>query len=106
MNEPHVFTTKEIYLQLDNPLQFRLCRIKEIEDSFIAKISGREKMSKTLYKYITSLDYAGKALLVLSDAGSGVSLLSFTTIIGTPVGIASTSISVVFLVTNGMSKCF
>ena len=106
MNEPHVFATKEIYLQLDNPLQFRLCRIKEIEDSFIAKINDREKTSKTLYKYITSLDYAGKALLVLSGASSGVSLLLFTTIIGTPVRVPSASISVVFLVTNGMSKCF
>ena len=36
-------------------------------------------------------------LLVLSDAGSGVSLASFTTVIGTPIGIANASISLVFL---------
>ena len=48
MNEPHVYATKQIYLQLDNPLQFRLSKIKEIEDSFIAENSDREKMSKTL----------------------------------------------------------
>ena len=33
-------------------------------------------MSKTLNKYITTLDYADKTLFVLSGAGSDVSLFS------------------------------
>ena len=36
MNEAHGYATKQIYPQLDNVLQFRLSRIKEIEDFFIA----------------------------------------------------------------------
>ena len=63
-------------------------------------------MSKALNKYITALDSDERTLLVLSDAGSGVSLCSFTTITGTRFGIASASISLVFLITNGIVKMF
>ena len=45
-------------IQLDNPLRFRLSRVKGIEDFFIAKINDKEKVSKTLSKYITGLGYA------------------------------------------------
>ena len=55
-------------------------------------------MSKILNKYVTSFDYAGKTLLVLSGKSSGVSLCLFSAVIGTPVGIASASISLVFLI--------
>ena len=63
-------------------------------------------MSKTLHEYITVLDYTDKTLLVLSGTGSGVSLFSFTAVIGMSFGIASTSISLVFFVTNGIVKMF
>ena len=59
--------------------------MKEIENYFIAEINGREKVSKTLDKYITLPDYADKTLhfvFFLSDAGSGVSLFSFNIVIG------------------------
>ena len=66
-----------------------------------------EKMSNTLInKYITALDYADKTLMVLSGATSGVSLCLFTTIIGTPVGITSASISLVFLIGNGIVRMY
>ena len=66
MNEPRLYDTKQIYLQLDNPLQFKLCIMKEVEDFFSAGISDREKMSKALNKYITitALDQADKTFLV------------------------------------------
>lgn len=44
-------------------------------------------------------------MLVLSDASS-VSVYSFNTVIGTSVGIASPSISLVFLVRNEIVKKF
>ena len=34
MNEPHVCGTRHIYIQLNNALQFRLTRIREIGDFF------------------------------------------------------------------------
>ena len=74
MDEPHVYDTKQIYLPLENALQFRLCKIKEIEDFFIVKVNDREKMRKILNKYIAALDYTDKTLMVLSGANSVVSL--------------------------------
>ena len=92
---------------LDNNLEIRLSKIsKEIEKAFIAEVNKIEKMSKTLDKYITALDHPDKALLVLSGTISDVSLCSFTTVIGTFVEIVSASISLVFLISNGIVKMF
>ena len=87
--------TQQIYLQLDDALQFRLSRIR-YGRFLIAKISEREKMSKTLNRYITVLNYAYKAFLVLSGAGRGASFSSFTTDISAPVGTTSARISLFF----------
>lgn len=69
-------------------------------------MNERKKLINVLNRYITVLDYADNSLLVLSSTTSGVSLFSVTLIISTPVGIASASISLVLLATNGFSKCF
>lgn len=64
-------------------------------------------MSKTPDKYITALDYLDKTMFLfffLSGAGSGASLFSFDTAIGTLVSIASASISLLFLINNGIVK--
>ena len=106
MSEPPVCDAKQIYLLLDNALPLRLSSVKETEDFFIAEINGNDKMSKKHSKYITVRDYTDNTLLVLSGTDSGVSLLSFTTVFAMPVGIASTSISLVFLIINGIVKIF
>ena len=49
--------------------------------------------------YITKFDYAYKTCLVLSKVVSGIPLSSFTTVIGTAVGIANASISLMFVIT-------
>ena len=63
-------------------------------------------MSKIFYKNTPSLDYTYNTFLALPGTSSGVFLCSFTTIIDASVGIASASISVVFLVSNGIVKIF
>ena len=63
-------------------------------------------MSKILNKYITAVHYVEKTLLVLSGESSDVSFSSFATVIGTAAGIASASISLVFLISNGIVKMF
>ena len=67
-----------------NNQQFRLNKISEIEDYFIAEIKERELMSKKLSKYIYFFDYFDKYLIVISVTSGGVSIASFATIIGTP----------------------
>ena len=44
--------------------------------------------------------------LFLSGVSSRIFLFPFTTVIGAPVGIASTSISPVFLISSGIFKMF
>lgn len=84
--------------------KFILSRIREKKRSFVAESHGGKKRSKTLNTYITALGCADKTLLVWSGASSAVSCASFTTVIGTPVGIASAIVSVVFLISIGIAK--
>lgn len=61
-------------------------------------------MVKPTNEYVTALDYAHNNSFVLPGAGSGVSYFSFITVVGTPVGIANASISLVLLIINGILK--
>ena len=79
-----------------NEQQYRLNKINEIKDYFVAEIKERELMSKRLSKYIASFDYFDKSLIVLSITTGSISLASFATVIGAPVGIVSPSFSLAF----------
>ena len=48
-----------------NNQQFRLNKIREIQDSFITEMKERELMSKRLSKYISFFDYFDKSLILL-----------------------------------------
>ena len=84
--------------------QFRLNRINEIKQYFIAEIKERELMNKRLSKYIASFDYFDESLMVLSATSGSISIASFGTVIGTPVGIASASFSLAFSLSTGLVK--
>ena len=61
-------------------------------------------MSKRLCKYIASFDYFDKSLIVLSAASGSISIASFATVIGTPIGIASASLSLTFSLCTRLVK--
>ena len=84
--------------------QFRLNKIIEIEDYFIAEIKERDLMSKKLSKYISFFDYFGKSLIVLPVTSCGVSIASFATVIGAPIGITSASLNLAFSLCTGLVK--
>ena len=50
---------------------------------------------------MTTLGYIDKILIVLSAKSSGVSIISCTSIVGAPVGIASASFTLFFSLTTG-----
>ena len=50
-------------------------------------------MDKELSKHIAAFDYFDKALIVLSATSGSISVASFATVIGTSIGITSTSFS-------------
>ena len=89
---------------ISNEQQFRLNKINEIKDYFVAEIKERELMSKRLSKYIASLDYFDKSLMVLSVTTGSISIAPFATVVGAPVGIVSAIFSLVFSISTGIVK--
>ena len=61
-------------------------------------------MSKRLSKYIAAFDYFDKSLIVSSVTTGNISIASFATVIGAPVGITSASFSLGFSVCTGIVK--
>ena len=89
---------------LTNQTKFRLDEISKIENDFIEEINQRKSCSKKLSKYVAVFDYIDQALIVLSATSGGVSIISFTSIFGAPVGIASASLTLFFFLTTGIVK--
>ena len=89
---------------LSEQTKFRLDEISKIENYFIEEINQRKSCSQKLNKYVTTFDYIDKILIVLSATSSGVSIISFTSIVGAPVGIASASFTLIFSLTTGITK--
>ena len=87
-----------------NNQQFRLNKISEIEEYFIAEIKERELMGKKLSKYISFFYYFDKSLIVLSVTSGSVSIPSFATAIGGPIGITSASFNLAFSLCTGLIK--
>ena len=102
--------TPNIYPNLNanisNEQQFRLSKINEIKDYFLAEIRERELISKNISKYIASLDYFDKSLNVLSILSGSISIASFATVIGAPAGIIGASCGFTFSITSGFVKKF
>ena len=97
---PHLNATP-----LNDQQQFRLNKINEIKDYFIAEIKERELMSKKVSKYIASFEYFDTSWIVLSVTTGSISNASlFATVIGAPVGIANARYSLAFLISTGIIK--
>ena len=90
--------------KLSDQTKFRLYEIKKIENYFINEINERKSCSKKLSKYVTIFDYIDKILIILSATTGGISIISFTTAIGAPVGIASASFTLIFSLITGIIK--
>ena len=57
-----------------------------------------------LTKYVAPFDYIDKILIVLNATTGGVSICSFTSIAGAPVGIASVIFTLFFSLATGITK--
>ena len=86
--------------------KFRLYQIKNIEKDFINEINQQKQYNKKLNRYVTIFDYIDKILIVLSATIGEISIISFTTTIGAPVGIASASFTLIFSLTTGSLKIY
>ena len=89
---------------LSEQTKFRLSEIIGIENYFHQEINQRKSYSKNLNKYVTVFDYIDKVLIVLSATTGGVSIISFTSVVGAPDGITSAIFALIFALTIGIIK--
>ena len=89
---------------LSEQTKFRLDEISKTENYFHEEINQRESYSKKLSKYVAAFDNIDKILIVLSAANDGVSISSFTSIIGAPVEMANANFTLIFSLTTGITK--
>ena len=89
---------------LSDQTKFRLYEIKKIENCFFNDTNQQKEYSKKLSKYVTIFDYIDKILIVLSATTGGISIVSFTTTIGAPVGIVSAIFTLIFSLATRIIK--
>ena len=89
---------------LSEQTKFRLSEIIGIENYFYQGINERKSYIRKLNKYITVFEYIDKILIFLSATSGGVSIISFISIVGVPVGIASASFTLIFSIAKGIIK--
>ena len=91
-------------IDLSEQTKFCLDEISKIENYFIEEINQIKSCSKKLSTYIAAFDYIDKILIVLSATTGGVSICSFTSIVGAPAGIAIVSFTLIFSLATGITK--
>ena len=75
--------------ELSDQTKFRLYEIEKFENYFINEINETKLCCKKLNKYVTIFNYIDKILIVLSATSGGVSIISFSSVIVVPAGIAT-----------------
>ena len=90
--------------ELKDLTKYRLDEIKKIKDYFNAEIKERKDIVKKISKYIVAFDYSDKRFITLSASFGTLSIASYATVVGIPVGVAGTYLTLIFTVTTGVVK--
>ena len=91
-------------LKLTDANNYRLNRIDKIKDYFNNEINERKDIIKKLNKYIISFDYLDQIFIALSAPFGTLSIASYAAVVGIPVGIAGSSLTLLFTIGTGISK--
>ena len=92
------------YLKMNNVNKYRLDEINKIKDYFNNEIKERKDIIKKLNKYLVSFDYLDKIFIALSASFGTLSIASYASVLGTPAGIAGSSLTLIFTIGTGISK--
>ena len=82
----------------------RMNNIIELTD--VNKYRLDEDIIRKLNKYIVSFDYLDKIFIALSASFGTLSIASYASVVGTPAGIAGSSLTLIFTIGTGISKSF
>ena len=89
---------------LERIKNYRLNQTDKVKDYFNNEINGRKDIIKKLNKYVDSFDYLDKIFITLSASFVTLSIASHATIVGIPVGIAGSSLTLIFTISTGVNK--
>ena len=89
---------------LERVNSYRLNQIDKIKDYFNNEINERKDIIKKLNKYIVSFDYLDKIFITLSASFGTLSIASYAAVVGIPVGIAGSSLTLIFTIGTGVNK--
>ena len=98
------------YLKMNNIIELtdvnkcRLDEINKIRDYFNNEIKERKDIIKKLNKYLVSFDYLDKIFITLSASFSTLSIASYAKVLGLPVGIAGSSLTLIFILGTDINK--
>ena len=95
-------TAKPSSSELTN--KYRLDEINKIRDYFNNEVKERKDIIKNLNKYLVSFDYLDKIFIALSASFGTLSIASYASVVGTPAGIAGSSLTLIFTIGTGISK--
>ena len=84
--------------------KYRLDEKNKIRDYFNNEIKERKDIIKKLNKYIVTFDYLDKIFIALSASFGTLSIASYPSVVGTPAGIAGSSLTLIFTIGTGISK--
>ena len=91
-------------LELTDVNKYRIDEISKIKEYFDNEIKERKDIIKKLNKYLVSFDYIDKIFITLSASFSTLSIASYATVLGLPVGIAGSSLTLIFTIGTGINK--
>ena len=91
-------------LEFNDLTKFRLDEINKIKDYFNLQIKERKEITKNLVNILLFLIMLTKFLITLSAPFSTLSLISHATVVGIPVGLAGSYLTVLFSITTGIVK--
>ena len=104
MNNICVADTSALHLELTDVNKYRLDEINQIKEYFDNEIKERKDIITKLNKYLVSFDYLDKIFITLSASFGVLSIASYAAAVGIPVGIAVSSLTLIFTIGTGLNK--
>ena len=91
-------------LELTDVNKYRIDEINKIKEYFNNEINETKDIIKTLNKYLVSFDYLDKIFITLSTSFSTLSIASYASVLGLPVGIGGSSLTLIFTISTVINK--
>ena len=91
-------------LKLTDVNKYRVDEINKTRGYLNNEINERKYIMKKLNKYIVSFDYLDKIFITLSTSFGTLSIASYASVVGIPVGITGASLTLVFTIGTDKSK--